>query len=54
MTKETLTSVTDGSYIRQLAPNVCGVGWIVQDKLTGKKVNGVACRMVQLGRELQR
>ena len=34
----TLTSVTENSYIRQLAPNVCGAGWIVQNKLTGKKV----------------
>ena len=40
MSKETLTLVTDGSYIRQLAPNVCGAGWIVQDNLTGKKVKG--------------
>ena len=40
MSKGTLVSVTDGSYIRQLAPNVCGAGWIVEDKLTGKKVKG--------------
>ena len=40
MSKGTLTSVTDESYIRQLASNVCGAGWIVQDKLTGKKVKG--------------
>ena len=40
MLKGTLTSVTDGSYIKQLAPNICGAGWIVQDKLTGKKVKG--------------
>ena len=33
-------SVTDGSYIRHLAPNVSGAGWIIQDKLTSKKVKG--------------
>ena len=54
MSKGTLTSVTYESYIRQLASNVCGAGWIVQDKLTGKKVKGVAGRMVQLDGELQR
>ena len=27
--KGTLTSMADGSYIRQLTPNVCGAGWIV-------------------------
>ena len=32
--------MTDCSYIRQLAPNVCGAGWIIQDKLTGKRVEG--------------
>ena len=26
MSRGTLTSVTDGSYIRHLAPNVCGAG----------------------------
>ena len=40
MSKGTLMSVTDGSYIKQLAPNFCGAGWIVQNKLTGKKVKG--------------
>ena len=40
MSRGRLTSVTDGSYIRHLAPNVCGAGWIIQDKLTGKKVKG--------------
>ena len=40
MSRGRLTSVTDGSYIRYLAPNVCGAGWIIQDKLTGKKVKG--------------
>ena len=41
MSRRTLTSVTDDSYIRHLAPNVCGAGWIIQDKLTGKKVKGL-------------
>ena len=40
MLRGRLTSVTDGSYIRHLVPNVCGAGWIIQDKLTGKKVKG--------------
>jgi len=40
MSKRTLSLVTDGFYIRQLAPNVCGAGWIIQDKLAGKKVKG--------------
>ena len=40
MSRGMLTSVTDGSYIRHPAPNVCGPGWIIQDKLTGKKVKG--------------
>ena len=41
MSKGTLTSVTDGSYIRQLTPNICDAGWIVQDKLTCKNVKGL-------------
>ena len=40
MPRGALTSATDGSYIRHLAPNVCGAGWIIQNKLTGKKVEG--------------
>ena len=36
----TLTCVTDESYIRHIAPNCSGAGWIIQDRVTGKKVTG--------------
>ena len=40
MQRGTLTCVTDGSYIKHMAPNVSGAGWIIQDRATGKKVKG--------------
>ena len=35
-----LTCVTDGSYMKHMAPKVSGTGWIIQDRATGKKVKG--------------
>ena len=40
MQRGTLTCVTDGSYVKHMAPNVSGAGWIIQDRATGKKVKG--------------
>ena len=34
----TLTLVTDGSYMKHLHRNISGVGWIIQDTETGKRV----------------
>ena len=33
---ETLTSVTDGSYMEHLHRNISGAGWIIQNRATGK------------------
>ena len=41
MSRSTLTCVTDGSYIRQLTPDISGAGWIIQDRRTGMKVKGL-------------
>ena len=40
MIKGTLTCVTDGSYMQNLSPEVCGAGWIILDTVTGKRVAG--------------
>ena len=36
----TVTSVTDGSYMEHLHRNMSAAGWIIQDKATGKRVQG--------------
>ena len=40
MQRGTLTCVTDGLYIKQMAPNISWAGWVIQDQRTGKKVKG--------------
>ena len=40
MTKGTLVWCADGSYKRKTAPDVCGVGWVVECRETGKDLRG--------------
>ena len=40
MKNGTLISVTDGSYMEHLHRNISGAGWIIQDRATGKRVQG--------------
>ena len=50
----TLTCVTDGSYIRHLAPNISGAGWIISTgQADGHEDERVAGEVVELGRQLQ-
>ena len=35
-----LTSITDGSYMEHLHHNISRAGWIIQDRATGKQVQG--------------
>ena len=30
----------DGSYKRKIAPDICGVGWVVECRATGKRLEG--------------
>ena len=41
MTNGTLTSVTDGLYMEHLHLNISGAGWIIQDRVTGERVQGL-------------
>ena len=38
--KRTLVCVTDGSYQKEKAPNLCGAGWIMAFKKTGRRISG--------------
>ena len=40
MVNGTLVWCADGSYKRKKAPDVCGVGWVVECRATGKKLEG--------------
>ncbi len=40
MTSNTLTWVTDGSYDRKRAADLCGVGWIIFCSKTGQRLTG--------------
>ena len=40
MTNGTLTSVTDGLYMKHLYRNISDTGWIIQDRAPGKRVQG--------------
>ena len=40
MKNGTLTSVTDGSYMEHLHRNMSGAMWIIQDRASGKRVQG--------------
>ena len=40
MKNGTLASVTDGSYMEHVHHNISGAGWIIQDRATGKRVQG--------------
>ena len=40
MREGTLVWCADGSYKRKTAPDVCGVGWVVECTKTGKKLEG--------------
>ena len=37
---KSLVCVTDGSYDKQRAPNVCSAGWIVKCRRTGRQIRG--------------
>ena len=41
MKNGTLTSVTDRLYMEPLHRNIRGAGWIIQDRATGKRVQGL-------------
>ena len=36
----TLVCVTDGSYFKKKAPNVCGAGWIIANSRTKQQIGG--------------
>ena len=36
----TLVCVTDGSYQKEKAPNLCSAGWIMACKKTGRRISG--------------
>ena len=40
MQNETITSVTDESYMEHLNRNISGTGWIIQDRATGLRALG--------------
>ena len=47
--------MTDGSYVRHLASNVNGAGWIISTRQAdGQESQRAVGKMVQLDRELQR
>ena len=39
--KGTLVCVTDGSYFKKKAPNVCSAGWIIADQRTKRQIGGM-------------
>ena len=41
MKNGTVTSVIDGLYMEHLYRNISGAGWIIQDRATGKRVQGL-------------
>ena len=41
MKEGTLVFCADGSYKRKTAPNICGVGWVVECTKTGKRLEGM-------------
>ena len=41
MKEGTLVWCADGSYKRKVAPDVCGVGWVVECTKTGKRLEGL-------------
>ena len=41
LTNRTLVCVTDGSYQKEKAPNLCSAGWIMACKETGRRISGL-------------
>ena len=40
MKSGTVTWCADGSYMRKIAPDVCGVGWVVEFSESGERLEG--------------